>query len=81
MAPKSFIRVVRIRAAERGILDGAPLADLAAELGFADQAHLTRDFTEQMGAPPSKWRLSGFFKMHAPATHISPEDPTEPHHE
>jgi AraC-like DNA-binding protein len=30
-------------------------ADLAAELGFADQAHLTRAFTATIGMPPAAY--------------------------
>lgn len=33
-----------------------PLADLAAELGWFDQAHFTRDFTALVGVPPSDYR-------------------------
>lgn len=32
------------------------LSDLAAELGFADQAHMTRAIRDLTGAPPSTWR-------------------------
>ena len=33
---------------------GSPsLARIAAELGYADQAHLTRDFRATLGRPPS----------------------------
>ena len=28
---------------------------LAADLGYADQAHLTRDFTATLGVPPSRY--------------------------
>jgi len=28
---------------------------LAADLGYADQAHLTRDFTTTIGVPPSRY--------------------------
>ena len=28
-------------------------AELAADLGYSDQAHLTRDFTSTIGAPPT----------------------------
>lgn len=31
------------------------LAQLAAELGYADQAHFTRDFRALVGVPPSKY--------------------------
>ena len=30
-------------------------APLAAELGYADQAHLTRDFTATIGVPPTRY--------------------------
>ncbi len=33
-----------------------PLVELAFELGFADQAHMTRAFREVTGRPPSHWR-------------------------
>lgn len=36
--------------------EGADLAALAADLGFADQAHLTRSFTQVIGVPPSVYR-------------------------
>jgi len=32
-------------------------AALAADLGYADQAHLTREFTATLGVPPSPVRL------------------------
>lgn len=39
-----------------------PLAELAAELGFADQAHMTRAVSDLTGLPPGMWRrrASGF---------------------
>ncbi len=36
--------------------DGQDLAALAASLGFADHAHLTRAFTAVVGVPPSRYR-------------------------
>ncbi|MET7880376.1 helix-turn-helix domain-containing protein [Micromonospora profundi] len=36
--------------------DGRPLGALAAEYGFADQAHLTRVVREQVGHPPARLR-------------------------
>jgi AraC-like DNA-binding protein len=39
--------------------DGGEAVDwaaLAADLGYADQAHLTRDFTATVGVPPSRYR-------------------------
>jgi AraC-like DNA-binding protein len=43
-------------AAERA--DGGEVVDwaeLAADLGYADQAHLTRDFTATIGVPPTHY--------------------------
>src|SRR3982751_6440700 len=31
------------------------LVRLAADLGYSDQAHLTRDFTDAVGMPPSRY--------------------------
>lgn len=33
-----------------------PLAEVAAECGFADQSHFTRVFTQSTGTPPGTWR-------------------------
>lgn len=43
---------------------GAVLADVAAEYGYADQAHLTGDFTKIIGMPPSSW-LNTLIAEHA----------------
>ncbi|MER7579827.1 AraC family transcriptional regulator [Kitasatospora sp. NPDC097691] len=48
---------VRVTRAMDGITEGAPsLADLAAQLGFADQAHLTRTIREHVGHTPTALR-------------------------
>lgn len=39
--------------------EGDDLAALAASLGFADHAHLTRVFTATIGVPPSEYRRAG----------------------
>ena len=50
-------RLDRAAALLRG---GAPLADVALDTGFADQAHLTRMFKAAHGVPPARHRaLSG----------------------
>jgi AraC family transcriptional regulator len=36
--------------------DDAPLAQLAAELGYADQAHMTREFSAHTGVSPAAYR-------------------------
>jgi AraC-like DNA-binding protein len=45
-----------LRADEGGDVDWA---SLAADLGYADQAHLTRDFTATLGVPPSRYAAEG----------------------
>jgi len=51
--PKALARVLRFRRFMRTIDSGrADLAQLAFELGYADQAHLTRETTRLAGLPP-----------------------------
>lgn len=53
----AFRTRVRVRAALDAIDSGqANLAHLAAELGFADHAHLTRTLRAELGSPPSRVR-------------------------
>ena len=52
VSPKVAARLVRFEAARRR-LGTLPLARLAAEHGFADQAHLAREFRALGGAPPT----------------------------
>lgn len=52
VSPKSAGRLIRFEAT-RARLGSAPLARLAAELGFSDQAHLSREFRALAGAPPT----------------------------
>ncbi|MER6300934.1 helix-turn-helix domain-containing protein [Kitasatospora sp. NPDC001539] len=55
--PKWVLRRARLHeAAERAArAGGLDLAALAVELGYADQAHLTRDFTAAVGVPPAHY--------------------------
>jgi AraC-like DNA-binding protein len=54
--PHAYVLGRRIDAARGRILDGQPLADVAAEVGFVDQAHLTRRFTAFLGVAPGRYR-------------------------
>ncbi|MFD8782294.1 DUF6597 domain-containing transcriptional factor [Kitasatospora sp. NPDC059599] len=60
-SPKWVLRRARLHeAAERAGRGGElDLAALAAELGYADQAHLTRDFTAAVGEPPARYAAAG----------------------
>ncbi|MGD0701430.1 MAG: helix-turn-helix domain-containing protein [Trebonia sp.] len=59
LAPKEAGRVFRFdharRRIERAAATGGRLADLAAECGYYDQAHLAREFRALAGCPPSQW--------------------------
>jgi AraC-like DNA-binding protein len=57
LTPKVAGRVMRFERARRELLSGpTPLADVAAHAGFYDQAHLTREFVELVGATPGQLR-------------------------
>lgn len=58
LSPAAIIRRRRLQeAAERIRTDpGAELATVAAELGYADQAHLANDFRSALGFTPSSYR-------------------------
>jgi AraC-like DNA-binding protein len=58
---------VRVAQAMDRLAEGAPsLADLAAQLGFADQAHLTRTIREHVGHTPTALR-----RLLAPGSRLS----------
>jgi len=61
-SPARFRSEVRARRALRRLGETIPLAALAAETGFADQAHLTRAITALTGRTPGAWRRSNPFK-------------------
>ncbi|MEU4665925.1 helix-turn-helix domain-containing protein, partial [Micromonospora chalcea] len=52
--PKTLARILRMRRALDLARAGAPLAEVAARSGYADQAHLTREVRELAGLPPSR---------------------------
>jgi transcriptional regulator GlxA family with amidase domain len=54
MSPKEFARVARFRHARRTAREGSQRswADIAAETGYYDQAHLTEDFRAIAGVTP-----------------------------
>jgi AraC-like DNA-binding protein len=54
LSPKQFARVRRLRGALSHVVEGSPVswAAVAADLGFADQAHLIREFSALAGLTP-----------------------------
>jgi AraC-like DNA-binding protein len=55
-APSDYQRQLRLRAARGLLAEGRPGADVAAAVGFADQAHLTRWFRRYYGITPGEYR-------------------------
>jgi AraC-like DNA-binding protein len=58
IAPHRYVVARRIDAARRRLLDGEPIALVAAGVGFYDQAHFTRQFKRHVGTPPGRYALS-----------------------
>jgi AraC-like DNA-binding protein len=57
VSPSVFRAVARTRRAWKAIrTTGEPLVDIAARLGFADQAHMTRSVRYLTGNVPGAWR-------------------------
>jgi len=59
LTPKAYQRVARFEAS-RAAVGHRPLAEVAAACGYADQAHLARDWVELAGCPPSTWLKEEF---------------------
>jgi AraC-like DNA-binding protein len=57
IGPKWVVRRYRLHEVTQRLAAGAQVdwATLAAELGYADQAHLVRDFREMFGEPPTRY--------------------------
>jgi AraC-like DNA-binding protein len=54
--PHRYLLMRRLELARRQIHLGRPLADVACEVGFADQAHFTRVFKRAFGLTPARYR-------------------------
>jgi len=73
LSPKEAARVFRFAAARGRIAQAAvspggarlPLAGLAAECGYYDQAHLAREFRALAGCPPTQWLAEEFRNIQA----------------
>jgi AraC-like DNA-binding protein len=66
--PKKLQRVLRFQRALgflRSLDQTGKLADIALEAAYADQAHMTREFIELSGLPPTRW-LEAEISLSAP---------------
>jgi AraC-like DNA-binding protein len=55
LPPKALGRLIRVEHAAQRVRAGDPLADIAYEVGYADQSHFTRDFRELVGCTPTQF--------------------------
>jgi AraC-like DNA-binding protein len=57
LPPRQLQRVLRFEDARAALVSGrhTTLADVAAETGYFDQAHMTRDWNDLAGCSPSTW--------------------------
>jgi AraC-like DNA-binding protein len=58
MPPHAYLESVRIRQAQRLIELGRPLAEVAGEVGFSSQCHLTHRFKQIIGVTPGQYAQS-----------------------
>lgn len=59
LSPKQVQRLGRFEST-RALMGRVPLADVAHRCGYADQAHLTREWTALAGCPPTTWLREEF---------------------
>ena len=59
LGPKEVQRLGRFEAS-RALLGRVPLAEVAHRCGYADQAHLAREWTALAGCPPTTWLREEF---------------------
>jgi AraC-like DNA-binding protein len=70
LTPKRYCRVQRLQRALAGIAR-RPLAAVATDAGYSDQAHLTREFRELAGVSPGEYRaLAPGPINHVPVLHV-----------
>lgn len=69
ITPKDAARLVRFERSRARLRDGLPIAEIAHRYGYADQSHLTRDWTELSGRTPLQ--LAGPAYHPADASHLS----------
>ena len=55
MPPHTYLNQVRLAKARKLIAAGIPLANVAAEAGFADQSHFTRHFRKTYSVTPAEY--------------------------
>lgn len=59
VTPQEYARIARFEHS-RALLGRRPLAEVAARCGYADQAHLSREWRALAGCPPTTWLREEF---------------------
>ncbi|WP_321783931.1 AraC family transcriptional regulator [Paraburkholderia sp. J94] len=59
VSPQQYVRIVRVRHAQRLLRRGVSPSLVAAEVGFFDQSHLCRHFKRVLGRTPMEWLNAG----------------------
>jgi AraC-like DNA-binding protein len=67
LSPHAYFEQVRIHRARRLLKEGAPIANVALDLGFTDQSHLHRHFKKLTGVTPGTYRTATTYKTDLPA--------------
>ena len=57
LTPLAYQNQLRVELAKRLLASGTPIAQTAAQAGFADQSHLNRVFRRYAGATPRQYML------------------------
>lgn len=70
-SPRHLARVARLQAVSRQAQRGASLADIAADVGFADQAHMSRVVQQLTGLTPRRFVRAGHTPMAAAFRHAT----------
>jgi AraC-like DNA-binding protein len=66
LSPKRALRIARLQRALAGCQRlGAAWVDLAARCGFADQAHMVREFQDLLGESPTTWISRSALPIHS----------------
>jgi AraC-like DNA-binding protein len=60
LGPRRLLRIIRLhRALRRAAIPGAKWSEIAYASGYADQAHMVREFVSLLGESPNAWRNRG----------------------
>jgi len=60
LGPRRLLRIIRLhRALRRAAIPGAKWSEIAYLSGYADQAHMVREFVSLLGESPNAWRNRG----------------------